>query len=156
MPPRYAAFLPELPPAALPAPEAASGIPFAPAVHDQTSEPAARARRSPPERPATHLAPAWAAAQDDVDQATKMRRLNEVIAAFRAGQATRNQAEIGCLHLVRLPGCCCCVCCNQEPEWPGPLHFSRQPLPDSHDLPRFTTLNSKMGTQGALPGAGAH
>ena len=39
--------------------------------------------------------------QDDVDQETKLRRLNEVIAAFRQGQAARNQAEIGCLHLVR-------------------------------------------------------
>ena len=39
-------------------------------------------------------------AQDDVPLDVKSRRLNEVIAAFRTGQAERNQAEIGSMHLV--------------------------------------------------------
>ena len=33
-------------------------------------------------------------------QDVKSRRLNEVIAAFRTGQAERNQAEVGSMHLV--------------------------------------------------------
>ena len=69
-------------------------------------------------------------AQDDVPQEVKARRLNEVIAAFRASQAERNQAEIGRLHLVwpvawlpphacctfleldRAIACCACISCN--------------------------------------------
>ena len=39
-------------------------------------------------------------------QEVKARRLNEVIAAFRAGQAALNQAEIGRMHLVRLTLTC--------------------------------------------------
>lgn len=49
-------------------------------------------------------------AQDDVPQEVKARRLNEVIAAFRARQAALNQAEIGRMHLVRLTPDCAAKC----------------------------------------------
>jgi tRNA A37 methylthiotransferase MiaB len=42
--------------------------------------------------------------QDDVPEAVKQRRLQEVIATFREGAAARNAAEVGRLHLVLVEG----------------------------------------------------
>ena len=42
--------------------------------------------------------------QDDVDPATKLRRLQEAIAAYKQALTTRNQAEVSRQHLVLVEG----------------------------------------------------
>lgn len=52
------------------------------------------------EREKTHAAKHL---QDDVPADVKSRRLQEIIATFRDGQLKQNEAEVGKIHLVRLP-----------------------------------------------------
>ena len=42
---------------------------------------------------------------DDVPAEVKSRRLQEIIATFRDGQRRQMEAEIGCIHLVRMNPC---------------------------------------------------
>lgn len=62
------------------------------------------------EREKTHAAKQL---EDDVPADVKSRRLQEIIAIFRDGQLKQNEAEVGKVHLVRLPdnnqSCVFCV-----------------------------------------------